>query len=55
MPALAAQSVARNGCQFRSFDFAPARRFAQDFACGLPLSFASLTPANRLNFAKIYW
>src|SRR5262249_37360444 len=26
-------------------------RFAQDFACGLPLSFASLTPAYRLNFA----
>jgi hypothetical protein len=25
-------------------------RFAQDFACGLPLGFASLTPANRLKF-----
>jgi hypothetical protein len=25
-------------------------RFAQDFACGLPLGFTSLTPAKRLNF-----
>jgi hypothetical protein len=36
----------------RSFDSAPDGAFAQDFACGLPLSryAGSLTPANRLKF-----
>jgi hypothetical protein len=28
-------------------------RYAQDFACGLPLGFASLTPAKRLNLDDV--
>jgi len=40
-------------CEGRGREFLRLRarwRFAQDFACGLPLGFASLTPANRLKF-----